>query len=430
MGPRDKPEDDTCGWVVSENSIAPKYFKYTVRRLGAVRHLPPQSRTMKNVALPASATGLLTIDLGQIARNWQALAALVAPAQCGAVVKANAYGLGADRVIPALVKAGCQSFFIATPDEALEARCLAPAATIYVLDGLMPGAGEALVAANAVPVLSSLPEIREWATLASARAAKLPAAIHADSGLNRLGLSAKDVAELVSSPAALKSLDIRLIMSHLASADDPADPKNEQQRAQFDKLRALLPQAPASLAASDGLMLGKPYHYDLVRPGYAIYGGQAFKGGATPVKPALKAAARILQVRDVAAGETVGYAGRWRAQRKSKIAVIAAGYADGYHRAASSTWEELGGVVRINGEFALIAGRVSMDLITADVTDFKVPVARGDLAEIIGPGLTLEEAGQRAGTIGYDVLTSLSRRFHRVYIENTTASSNGNTSHG
>jgi alanine racemase len=385
---------------------------------------------MTNEPLPAYATGLLTIDLGQIARNWQALASLVAPAQCGAVVKANAYGLGADRVIPALAKAGCQSFFIATPDEALEARRLLPAATIYALDGLMPGAGDALAAATAVPVLSSLPEIREWATLASARGAKLPAAIHIDSGLNRLGLSAKDVARIAANADDLKALDVRLVMSHLASADDPADPKNEHQRAQFETLRALLPHALASLAASDGLMLGKPYHYDLVRPGYAIYGGQAFKGGATPVKPAVKAAARILHVRDIAAGETVGYSGRWRAQRKSKIAVIAAGYADGYHRAASSTWEQLGGVVRINGEFALIAGRVSMDLITADVTDFKVPVARGDLAEIIGPGLTIEEAGQRAGTIGYEVLTSLSRRFHRVYVDSMAGASNGNTPHG
>ena len=167
-------------------------------------------------------------------------------------------------------------------------------------------------------------------------------------------------------------------------------------------------------------MLGSGYHYDLVRPGYAIYGGQAFKGGPTPVRPALTASARILQVRKVAEGETVGYSGRWVAPRNSKIAIIAAGYADGFARAGSSTWNELGGAVRINGEFALIAGRVSMDLITADVTDFKVSVERGDLAEIIGPGLTIEEAGQRAGTIGYEVLTNLSRRFHRVYVEDMT----------
>jgi alanine racemase len=382
---------------------------------------------MTSDRLPASATGLLTIDLGQIARNWQAVARLVTPAECGAVVKANAYGLGADRVVPALHKAGCKTFFIATPDEAAEVRRLAPTGTVFALDGLMPGAGEALIAANAIPVLSSLPEVLEWTALAKSSGAKLAAALHVDSGLNRLGLSVSDVQKLINDPNTLRALDIKLVMSHLACADDPLDAKNEQQRAAFDARRALLPKARASLAASDGLMLGASYHYDLVRPGYALYGGQAFKGGATPVRPAVHAAARILQVRIVAAGETVGYAGSWRAPRKSKIAVIAAGYADGYARAASSTWDAIGGVVRINGEFALIAGRVSMDLITADVTDFKVAVERGDLAEIIGPGLSIEEAGQRAGTIGYEVLTSLSRRFHRDYVDST--SSEGST-HG
>lgn len=372
---------------------------------------------MINAALPASATGLLTIDLAQIARNWQALAALVAPAVCGAVVKANAYGLGADRIIPALVAAGCNTFFIATPDEAIEARRLAPDATLFALDGLMPGAGEALLAVNAIPVLSSLTEIYEWRDHAKARGQKLNAAVHIDSGLNRLGLSKSDVSALATDTKALSALNLDLVMSHLACADDPADEKNEQQRKTFDRLRRLLPKARASLSASDGLMLGQDYHFDLVRPGYAIYGGQAFKGGPTPVRPALTAAARVLQVRKVAEGETVGYASSWRAPRNSRIAVIAAGYADGFARAGSSTWDELGGAVRINGEFALIAGRVSMDLITADVTDFKVSVERGDLAEIIGPGLTIEEAGQRANTIGYEVLTSLSRRFHRVYIE-------------
>lgn len=376
---------------------------------------------MNSANLPASATGLLTIDLSQIARNWKALAALVAPAECGAVVKANAYGLGADRIIPALVRAGCRTFFIATPDEAAEARQLAPDSTIFVLDGLMPGAGDALAAIDAIPVLSSLPEIAEWRQCAKDRRQKLSTALHIDSGLNRLGLSLDDVRVLAEQPDMLRDFDLRLIVSHLACADDPLDAKNEQQRAVFNAVRALLPKAPASLAASDGLMLGAPFHYDLVRPGYALYGGQASKSGAAPVRPALKAAARILHVRTVNEGETVGYAASWRAPRKSKIAIIAAGYADGFARAASSTWDELGGAVRINGEFALVAGRVSMDLITVDVTDFKVAVERGDLAEIIGPGLTIEEVGQRAHTIGYDVLTSLSRRFHRIYLDEASS---------
>jgi len=371
---------------------------------------------MTSDTLPASATGLLTIDLGQIARNWQALSRRVAPAACGAVVKANAYGLGADRVIPALSQAGCRTFFIATPAEAIEARKLAPTATIFALDGLMPGAGQALIPAAAIPVLSSLREVRDWVALAQSTGMTLPAALHIDSGLNRLGMTEADVHTLVAATDLLAALDLRLVMSHLACADDPQDQKNEQQRATFDRLRALLPPAPASLAASDGLMLGRNYHFNLVRPGYALYGGQAFKGEKTPVHPAVRAAARVLQVRDVAPGETVGYAGSWTAQRHSKIAVIAAGYADGYLRAASSAPDRLGGIVSIKGEFAPIAGRVSMDLITADITDMKAHVERGDLAELIGPDLSVETVGQHAGTIGYEILTSLSRRFHRHYI--------------
>ena len=201
-------------------------------------------------AIPDAATGVITVDLGQIARNWRALAGLVAPAECGAVVKANAYGLGAGRVIPALAEAGCKSFFIATPDEAFEARALAPNATIYALDGLMPGAGEALAAARAIPVLSSLAEVAEWRELASKTGRKLGTALHLDSGLNRLGLSASDVRKLAKDDELLNALELRLVMSHLASADDPNDPKNEHQRAAFDAVRALLPSAPASLSAS------------------------------------------------------------------------------------------------------------------------------------------------------------------------------------
>jgi alanine racemase len=204
-------------------------------------------------------------------------------------------------------------------------------------------------------------------------------------------------------------------MSHLASADDPADPKSEAQRIVFDRLRARLPKAPASLAASDGLMLGPAYHYDLVRPGYALYGGQAFKGGQTPVRPAVSIAARVLQVRDVAPGETVGYSGTWRASRPSRIAVIAAGYADGIARAISSNGHT-NGRVSIAGATAPIIGRVSMDLITVDVTDVKAPVLRGDLATFVGPGLTIEAMGAASGTIGYEVLTRLGTRFHRRYV--------------
>jgi alanine racemase len=371
---------------------------------------------MTSPDLPSGATGVIVIDLAQIGANWRTLADGVRPAQCAAVVKADAYGLGAARVIPALWSAGCRTFFVATPDEAGAAAALVPNTSIFALDGLVTGSAKVLDRVGAIPVLSSLDEVREWSAYARMHNRRLPAALHVDSGLNRLGLSDAEVQTLAMDEGLLAPLDLRLIMSHLASADDPADARNEAQRIAFERQCARLPKAPASLAASDGLMLGPPYHYDLVRPGYALYGGQAFKGGPTPVRPAVSVAARVLQVRDVAVGETVGYSATWRASRPSRIAVLAAGYADGVARALSSSNGHGGGYVGFGGSVAPIIGRVSMDLITVDVTGVRGAVQRGDLAVLIGPGLTIEAMGTASGTIGYEVLTRLGPRFHRRYV--------------
>lgn len=370
---------------------------------------------MTGLTLPPEATGLITIDLDALQDNWRALAKFVAPATCAGVVKADAYGLGASEIIPALALAGCGTFFIATPEEGRMARQLAPDARLFALDGLLSGAASLLLAADVTPVLSSLDEIEEWAAQAAKRGAPVPAALQIDSGLNRLGLSEADVKALSTRSDLLAALDIRLIMSHLACADDPADPHNEVQRAAFDLRRAMLPPAPASLAASDGLMLGHAYHYDLVRPGYALYGGQAFGGGATPVNPVVMLKARILQVRTLAAGDSVGYSASWQASRPTRLAVVAAGYADGLARALSASSGETGGSVLVAGQIAPIVGRVSMDLITIDITDIEGRVARGDLVTLIGPGLTIESLGRAAGTIGYEVLTRLGPRFVRSY---------------
>lgn len=369
---------------------------------------------------PASATGVLAVNLAAIAANWKALAALVAPAECAAVVKANAYGLGAARVIPALRAAGCRTFFVATLDEAIAARTAAPGASVLVLDGLLSGAAADFRVSGAVPVLSSLPEIHAWAAMIQAQGKRHPCALHLDTGLNRLGLSARDVHALAGNLHMLDMLEARLVMSHLACADDPASPKNEQQRGVFDGLLPLLPSVPASLAASDGLMLGKPYHYDLVRPGYALYGGQAFGGGRTPVEPAIELHVKVLQVRDVAPGQSVGYSATWTAKRQSRIAIIAAGYADGLfrHLSRTSAEEPTGPLasVAVRGQLLPIVGRVSMDLITIDITDVTgAPVNPGDLVEVIGPSIPIEALGAAAGTIGYEVLTSLGGRFHRLY---------------
>lgn len=366
--------------------------------------------------LPPGATGVITVDLDVIAANWHAITALVTPAECGAVVKADAYGLGALKVIPALARAGCRTFFVATPDEAEAARRLAPDARLFALDGLLPGAAGVFAANDVAPVLTSLEEIAVWSAEATRAQKRLPAGLQIDSGLNRLGLSDADVHTLASEPTRLDGIDLRLVMSHLACADDPTHGHNETQRSNFDRLRALLPPTPASLAASDGLMLGARFHYDLVRPGYALYGGQAFQGGPTPVRPAVIVEARVLQVRALAPGDPVGYSATWRAARPTRLAVISAGYADGFARALSAGAGEERGVVAIHGQRAPIVGRVSMDLVTADVTDVTADVAPGDLATLVGPGLTIEAMGHAAGTIGYEVLTRLGPRFVRRYL--------------
>ncbi|CAA2140008.1 alanine racemase [Hyphomicrobium sp. ghe19] len=374
-----------------------------------------------NMRMPeslASATGTITVDLAQIVTNWRALANKVAPAQCAAVVKADAYGLGAERVIAALARAGCGAFFIATPDEAELARKIAPQACIYALDGLVGNSAAAFDRLSVTPVLSTLDDVVAWSALSRARGAKLPAAIHIDTGLNRLGLPLRDVRRLAAEPTMMSGVELKLVMSHLASADNPRDPKNRDQLLAFETLSALFPGVPRSLAASDGLMLGPDFHFDLVRPGYALYGGQASQTSPAPVKPAVTVAARILAVADVVPGETVGYSATWRARRASRIATIAAGYADGIPRSASAPDGRPGGHVLISGHLAPIVGRVSMDLITVDVTDLPEGAAMpGEFAKLIAEGLTIEDAGFAAGTIGYEILTRLGHRFSRLYLD-------------
>jgi alanine racemase len=242
--------------------------------------------------------------------------------------------------------------------------------------------------------------------------------LHIDTGLHRLGLSARDVRHLAADPTMMAGIKLDLVISHLASADNPGDPKNRDQLLAFETLSALLPGVPRSLAASDGLMLGAAFHFDLVRPGYALYGGQASQIAPAPVKPAVMVAARILSVTDVAPGETVGYSSTWRAKRPSRIATIAAGYADGIPRSASAPDGRPGGRVMITGHLAPMVGRVSMDLITVDVTYLPEGAAMpGEFAKLICEELSIEDAGFAAGTIGYEILTRLGPRFPRLYLD-------------
>ena len=352
----------------------------------------------------ASETAILTIDLDALLANYRRLCELAAPAECAAVVKADAYGLGLAQAAPALARAGCKTFFVATLGEAKALRKLAPHATIYVLAGLMPGTAELFRERDLRPVLNSAEEIKEWASFSASKGETLPCAVHIDSGMNRLGLSAEEVDSVANA-------------RDLACADEPRHPKSEAQRKAFDRLRARLPKALASLANSAGILLGPDYGYDLVRPGIALYGGKPRRQGANPFQPVVHLKGRILQVRNVAAGETVGYGATRTLKAPSRVAIVSVGYADGLFRSLSTKDGEEGLVVYTGSHAAPILGRVSMDLITVDVTHVPEKVSRrGQWVELIGPNVSAQEFAHHAGTIDYEVLTNLGRRAYRRYI--------------
>jgi len=342
----------------------------------------------------------LRIDLGAIVANWRALCARHPSGPVAAVVKADAYGLGADRVAPALYAAGCRHFFVAHLAEALAVRALVPDAMLGVLNGLWPGDAPLYHAHGLVPALGSLAEIASWAG---------PAILHVDTGMNRLGLSAPEVDALAAAPETLQGIELRYIMTHLAASEDPADPANAAQLRRFVDACARLPAAPRSLANSSGLFLGPPFDSDLARPGAALYGVNPQPGQPNPMQSVVNLRARILSVREVPAGETVGYNGTWTAARPSRIGTLSVGYADGYLRSLSHAGQAL-----FDGSKVPLVGRVSMDLTTFDLTD--LPKAGvGDWLELIGPEMPVDAVAARAGTNGYEILTSLGRRYRRVY---------------
>ena len=365
----------------------------------------------------AHETAILTIDLDALAANYRRLRELAGPAECAAVVKADAYGIGMAEAAPVLWRAGCKIFFVATLAEAQALRSLLPEAVIYVFSGLLPGTAAMFRTHDLRPVLNSAEEIKEWATYSASLGEKLPCAVHVDSGMNRLGLSVHEVEAVASARDLWTAMTLSLVMSHLACADDPSHPKSEAQLQAFDRLRALLPDSIASLANSAGILLGRSYVYDLVRPGIALYGGHPRRQGPNPFQPVVHLAGRILQVRTAAPGETVGYGATRTFKRASRVATVAVGYADGFFRALSTKDGAEGLVVSIGGHAAPVLGRVSMDLISVDVTG--VPEAlsqRGAWVELIGPNVTAQEFAARAGTIDYEVLTNLGRRALRRYI--------------
>jgi alanine racemase len=365
----------------------------------------------------AGETSILTIDLDALAANYRRLRDLAGTAECAAVVKADAYGIGMAKAAPVLWRAGCKIFFVATLAEGKALRALLPEAVIYVFAGLMPGTEDAFRAHDLRPVLNSAGEIAEWASFCARLGETLPCAVHIDSDMNRLGLATREVEAVAQARDLWPALTLSLVMSHLACADDPGHSKSEAQRAAFDRLRALLPQAIASLANSAGILLGRAYAYDLVRPGIALYGGHPHREGPNPFQPVVHLAGRILQLREADAGETVGYGATRTLRRASRIATVAVGYADGIFRALSAGDDADGLAVYIGPHPAPVLGRVSMDLITVDVTGVPEGLARrGAFVELIGPNVTAQAFASRAGTIDYEVLTNLGRRALRRYV--------------
>ncbi len=363
----------------------------------------------------AEAGGTLTIDLGAIEANWKALSRRALPSECSAVIKADGYGCGIEQVATALMHAGCKTFFVADLLEARRVRAVAPEAVIYVLNGLMPGTATAYADLHAQPVIGSLNELAEWDAFASANNWRGGAALHVDTGMNRLGLSAGEAAAVAPRIRA-ENHGITLLMSHLACAELPDHPLNEKQIKLFREVRILFRGIPSSLANSSGIFLDQAAHCDMVRPGAALFGVNPTPGRNNPMRAVLELRGRVIQTRSVMRGETVGYDAGWTAKRDIRLATVAVGYADGYLRAASSSDAREGAVAIIGGKRCPLAGRVSMDLLTVDVSDLPDGTPkRGDTATLVGDEITVDDIAAAAGTIGYEVLTSLGKRYHRVY---------------
>ena len=353
----------------------------------------------------------LTVRLSAIAANFKTAQRLAGTATAAAVVKADAYGTGLAPVAPALVHAGCDTFFVARLEEGLALRPLAPEARIFVLDGAQPDAVPALISHRLTPVLNSIAEIAGWSAAARATRTRLDAAIHIDTGMNRLGLPGAELATLAAEHAKrLEGIRLVLVMSHLAYSDDAEAKMNRGQLDRFKTALVMLPPAPASLAASGGMLLGRDYLFDMVRPGLGLYGGNPQPAKPNPFQVAVRLTARILQLHRADKGETVGYGATFRTKRPSLLATAGVGYADGLMRAISNR-----GAGAIGGVCAPVVGRVSMDLVTLDVTDVPGTLATGMDVEFFGDTISLEEIATAANTIPYEILTLLSHRATRVY---------------
>lgn len=362
---------------------------------------------------PASPAAYLEVDLDALRANYRALRAAAPRATCAGVVKADAYGLGLAPVARVLADEGCTVFFTATLDEALALRpVVGPAPVIAVLNGYFEGQLTEFTAHDLTPVLNDPGQLARRQAECNRLNQALPAFLHIDTGMNRLGLSAAELDRLVERTDAFSGPRWQAVMSHFACADVPEHPLNRRQARRFQAARAKLPEMPASFANSAAVLSAPTTHFDLVRPGIALYGGAALVDRPNPMQPVVRVMAPVLQVRKVERDDTIGYGATARAAHDTEIALVAAGYADGYPRAASNR-----GHVAIGAHLAPIIGRVSMDMLAVDLSNLPPgAVAVGDMVEVLGPRATVDAAADSAQTIANELLTNLGGRYRRRYL--------------
>jgi alanine racemase len=358
---------------------------------------------------------VLKIDLGAVVANYKSLSKKAGSAEVGASVKADAYGLGAKAVGQALHAAGCRTFFVAHAAEGKDLRkYIGPDADIYTLSGATPEGIKSLLAAHLKPVLNSLAQARLWADAIADLGAPPRAALHFDTGINRLGVPREEIEAFAGDKDFYDSLNIELIMSHLACSSLTDHPMNREQLKRFKDIATRFPKTKLSLANTGGVYLGPDYHFDMVRPGIGLYGGSATdKPSIEHIHRAVSLHAPILQIKNVKSGETIGYNASFVAKKNMKIAIASVGYADGLPVRLSASNTSNGGFAHISKTTVPIVGRVSMDYIALDITNLKNQVEIGEMAVFLGADLDAQAA--RAGTINYELLTHLGSRCKRVY---------------
>ena len=357
-------------------------------------------------------SGVLEIRLSSLVRNYQIMAKKSGKAATAAVVKADAYGLGLENIVPQLIAAGCASFFVANLNEAINCRRFAPAADIYVFSGFVGQQADLFLSENIIPCLNSLRQIKMWQAACAQLGKPLPAAINIDTGFNRLGLDEGETMSLSEDTELFSGWSLKLIMSHLACGDNPEHPMNNAQRERFLNAAALLPEAPKSLANSAGIFLGETFHFDLTRCGISLYGGAA-QGSETALETVISVYGHILQIKNISIGETVGYGATYVAQSEQTIAIVSVGYADGFLRASGHAHAPFA-LAHVKNMPAPIIGRVSMDLLAIDITNIDTSLETGDRVELLGANSLVDKVASQAGTISYELLTGLGNRYKRI----------------